>query len=267
MKYPFSPAKRYDFFPIAGAAAAPRTGVARTETMRFRPTTETNTQEARFMRALADWRSPDDYPTPGPDTLLARWHWEFLRRNERYQQDYERFVSLSPQDAGQDRERTRLAARYGLCGIMFDYRDSLDPLFKSPRPAHVVRMVRWDTSFVEDDLGNRVETDVDDQDYLRPNLKQHECCVVFNMRESVDLQIETARRRLKKEHQRFESRRGRVEQYPFYLRLLDGDADGARSLELAAYFFPDVEPRIGRRRIDTALEEAILLRDVNFRYI
>lgn len=219
------------------------------------------------MKALADWRSSTDYPAPGPETLLARWHWEFLRRNQGYQRDFERFNSLSPHDAEQNRERTRLAARYGLDGIMFDYRDSLDLLFRSPRPANAVRMVRWETRFVEDDQGNVVETDLDDLDYLTPGLRQHECCVVFNLRESVDLQVEAARTRLAKEYQRFAARRGRVEQYPFYLRLLDGDADGVSSMELAGYFFPDVEARIGRRRIDTALEEAILLRDVNFRYI
>jgi len=219
------------------------------------------------MKALADWRSPSDYPAPGPETLFARWHWEFLRRNKNYQQDFECFVSLSSQNAERAKERNRLAARYGLDGIMFDYRDSLDLLFSSPRRADTVRMVRWDTRFVEDDGGNLVETDLDDLGYLTPQLKQHECCVVFNLRASVDVQIETARARLEKEFQRFASRRGRVEQYPLYLRLLDGEADGASNAELAGYFFHDVEGRIGRRRIDTALEEAVLLRDVNYRYI
>lgn len=219
------------------------------------------------MRALADWRSPTDYPSPGPETLLARWHWEFLRRNGDYQRDYERFAGLSPQDSEQAKERIRLAARYGLDGLMFDYREPLELLFESPRPADAVRMVRWETRFAEDEQGNVLETAIEDLDYLTPNLKQHECCVVFNLRESVDAQIEAAKKRLEKEYRRFAARRGRIDQYPFYLRLLDGDADGVGTAELAEYFFPEVEARIGRRRIDNALDEAILLRDVNFRYI
>ncbi|HEY5701833.1 MAG TPA: DUF6499 domain-containing protein [Gammaproteobacteria bacterium] len=219
------------------------------------------------MNALADWRSQLDYPAPGPATSLARWHWEFLRRNVGYQRDYEQFVSLSKQVPNQARQRSRLAASYGLDGIMFDYRDPLEILFASPRRANAVRMVRWDTRFVEDEQGNFIETDIEDLDYLSPRLRQHECCIVFNLREPVEVQIETAKMRLEKEYRRFASRRGRVDKYPLYLRLLDGEADGASVAELAEHFYPDVEARIGRRRIDAELEEAILLRDVNFRYI
>ena len=49
------------------------------------------------MPALANWEMPEQYPTVG-HAMLARWHWEFLRRNHRYQADYGRFVRLDPQD-------------------------------------------------------------------------------------------------------------------------------------------------------------------------
>lgn len=218
------------------------------------------------MNALADWRSAADYPPPGT-ALLARWHWEFLRRNRQYQQDYERFVSLSARVAAEAEERERLAGRYGLDGIMFDFRESLEPLFSCPRRADALRLIRWNTKFVEDDEGNRVEADLDDLQYLSPRLRQHECGIIFSMREPVDVQIDAARIRLESEFKRFDARRGRVEEYVLYLRLLDAEADGNGPAELAEYFFPDVDPRLGRRRVDAALGEAVLLRDVNFRYI
>jgi len=160
-----------------------------------------------------------------------------------------------------------LAARYGLDRIMFDFHDTLEPLFTSPRKPGRVRMIRWDTQWAEDEEGNEIETAIDDLAYLKPDLRQHECCLIFNLRQSVDVQIQIARSRLEKEFLRFEERRGRVDQYQFYLRLLDANADDTEPMELLNFFFPDVETRIGRRRIETAFDEARLLRDVHYRYI
>ncbi len=190
-----------------------------------------------------------------------------MRRNQSYQRDFQRFASRSPRVAAENQERHMLAARYGLDGIMFDFHDTLEPLFASPRRLERVRMIRWDTQWVEDEEGNEVEAAIDDLAYLKPSLKHHECCLIFNLRESVDVQIQIARSRLEKEILRFEEHRGKVDQYQFYLRLLDADADVTEPVELLNYFFADVETRIGRRRIETAFDQARLLRDVDYRYI
>jgi hypothetical protein len=219
------------------------------------------------MRALANWKKPTDYPPADPATPLARWHWEFLRRNQSYQRDFQRFASRSPRVAAENQERHMLAARYGLDGIMFDFHDTLEPLFASPRWLERVRMIRWDTQWVEDEEGNEIGAAVDDPAYLKPDLRQHECCLIFNLRESVEVQIQIARGRLEKEFLRFEEHRGKVDQYQIYLRLLDADADDTEPMELRNFFFADVETRIGRRRIETAFDEARLLRDVHYRYI
>ena len=46
---------------------------------------------------VPDWRKPDDYPTPLPesdDSDVLQWKWEFLRRDEEYRQDWLRFRAL-----------------------------------------------------------------------------------------------------------------------------------------------------------------------------
>ena len=66
---------------------------------------------------------------------------------------------------------------------------------------------------------------------------------------------------------RFEEKRGRVENYPLYLRLIDADDAKASFDEIAEVMFPDVEIRIARKKVDEELKNAIKIRDVNYRYL
>jgi hypothetical protein len=218
------------------------------------------------MSVIEDWQDGSAYPHAGQDTLLSRWHWEFLRRNSLYQKDYELFRSLPDDSAGRQKKYT-LARKYGLDGIMFDYMDSMEELFKSPRDPEKVRIVLWRTEWVKDDVGNIVEGHMEDFDYLDPKLRQHECTIVFNLRNPADKQIDKAKELLLKELQRFEEKRGRIENYPLYLRLIDADDAKASFDEIAKVMFPDVEIRIARKKIDEELKNAIKIRDVNYRYL
>lgn len=150
---------------------------------------------------------------------------------------------------------------------MFDYRASLEQLFQSPRDPASIRTVQWRTGWVEDRDGNLVEGHLKNMEYLDPRIRQHECIVVFNLRHPVDLQLDRARHFLEREQRRFEDKRGRIADYPLYLRLLDADAAGADYGEIAAVVYPEVEIRIARKRIEEDLKAAKRLRDVNYRYI
>jgi hypothetical protein len=219
------------------------------------------------MIAIADWRDKSAYPIAGDETLLACWHWEFLRRNMDYQRDFDEFKALT--DGLGDREKKhKLARKYGLDEILFDYRDDLAGLFKSPRDPEMIRTVRWQTAWVrEDQEGFLIEGNMENLDYLDPVLRQHELGVIFNVRHPVDKQIENAHRVLLQEYKRHEEKRGRIENYQIYLRLLDADVMVVSYDEIAEVIYPDVEIRLARKRIEEYMKLARQLRDVNYIYI
>lgn len=219
------------------------------------------------MPVFADWKDETAYPTAGEETLLARWHWEFLRRNKEYQRDFDQFKLLPEDSSGKGRKQL-LARKYGLDGIMLDYRDDLKELFQSPRNPEKIRTVRWQTTWVREDRdGNLIEGDMDNLDYLDPVLRQHELGVIFNVRHPVDQQVENARKVLLRECNRHQEKRGRIENYSLYLRLLDADAMNAGYDEIAEIIYPEVEIRLARKRIEADMNSARQLRDVNYRYI
>lgn len=44
-----------------------------------------------------NWKDKTQYPMPNDDILIEQWAWEFLRRNEEYQKDYnQKFCDLPP---------------------------------------------------------------------------------------------------------------------------------------------------------------------------
>ena len=216
------------------------------------------------MSALADWREAHPYP-PVDGTLMARWHWEFLRRNPQYQADYERFLAL---DAAQTDERDALARRYGLEGIMLDYREALEALFETPRRSGQVRMIQWQTDWVgADSRGRLIEGLREDTEYLDPRIRQHECCVVLNLRDALAPQIDTARERLHKLQQHYAEKRGDVMRYPHYLRLVDAWDDGATEAEMGEVLLPHEMAREAVKLIREDLKEAQRLRDVDYRFI
>ncbi|MGH8245616.1 MAG: transcriptional regulator domain-containing protein [Gammaproteobacteria bacterium] len=218
------------------------------------------------MLVLADWRNPAQYPPP-ETTPLPRWHWEFLRRNGDYQADFERYLGLGVGASAQN-ERERLAHKYGLEGIMLDYREPYLELFRSPRRPEPARLVQWQTTWVaEDEDGNRIEGHLEDLSYLDPRLRQHECCVVFNMRMPLEDQLQSARKRVVGLQRRYTEKRGCIENYPLYLRLIDADAAGADEFEVRTILLPEVDVEIASAEIQIHLKAAKRLRDVDYRYI
>ena len=216
------------------------------------------------MKALADWREAGAYPAAG-DTLMARWHWEFLRRNAQYQSDYQRYTRI---DASRTSDREAIARRYGLEGIMLDYNDPLEALFSSPRRSGPVRMIQWQTEWVSaDEKGRLIEGPRTDLDYLDPRIRQHECCVVLNLREALEPQITSAHERLRKLQAHYADKRGDVTRYPYYLRLVDAWDDGATESEMGTVLMPEALVRTAVKVIRDDLREALRLRDVDYRYI
>lgn len=214
---------------------------------------------------LADWQDEADYPPAGDLTMPARWHWEFLRRSPVYQEDLERYGFLCHNN---DRSAALLIARkYGLGAGMLDYRDPHLNLFSSKRSGDPVRLVYWQSQWQEDEYGAEYEAPLDDLSHLDPELKQHECCVVFNLREPVAQQIAKAHDQLLKVQAQFHTRRGNSSHYQRYLRLLDAVDTGAGILEIGMALFADLDLAQRRERITLELQESRRLRDVGYQFM
>lgn len=182
------------------------------------------------MIELPDWRDGEQYPNPN-DRPPAWWAWQFLRRNPEYQADYRQWAEYSdryvdehgvvPQDDWQLLEKWRIK-------MMPDPREAnyvLLPLSHyAPEPQH--------------------------RGCGRPAL--HECVLKFDLRYSVDRQIEYAAEYLKlqKEHfyrvhdargttpEKFTAKGSQIRKLAEYLRALDAKLSGAKPLEIAAVLYP-----------------------------
>ena len=83
----------------------------------------------------------------------------------------------------------------------------------------------------------------------------------------MEAQLDAAKQSLGRHQERHQNKRGRVSEYPLYLRLLDADAADVPVETLADVLFERVEAKLAVRRVSAALEEARALRDVNYRYV
>ena len=219
------------------------------------------------MEPLADWHDENAYPSTGLDIPVARWHWEFLRRSPRYQADYAKFSQL-PEDTDEGQcERAAIARRYGLDGILLDYRDPLTTLFNSPGNAGKIRTRQWQTAWAEDEDGKRNEVPCTDLAYLDPKIRQHELCVVFSLRDPLDEQLHAARKVLIRTQADAFDRCGPAADFPRLLRLLDAEAAGTDETEMARFFFPDADTRLANKRTSEELDRAKRLRDVDHRFL
>ncbi|RKZ37469.1 MAG: hypothetical protein DRQ37_01765 [Gammaproteobacteria bacterium] len=219
------------------------------------------------MKPLADWQDESAYPSTEPETSMSRWHWEFLRRSPHYQADYTRFSRFSGTSEEGRREREAIARRYGLDGIMLDYRDPLTSLFCSPRDPGAIRSCQWQAAWEEDEDGIRKEVPCTDLDYLDPKIRQHELCVVFNLRHPLDSQLDAARQALLRAQVDASDRCGPVTDFSRLLRMLDAEAASVDEAEMTRFFFPGADDRLGRKRTSEELRRAKRLRDVDHRFI
>jgi hypothetical protein len=213
---------------------------------------------------LPDCSDESAYPDPR-SAPLVRWAWEFLRRNLEYQRDYAELIApyysaerglddeLRIADGKPDPIRA-MREKFGVL-LPFDPADArARPLFES----NLVSVRDWSAS----------ET-----------LPRNQTAIVFDMLWPLEPQIERALSYLRGRRAWLESkgeispemRRNHVEKWREYLRLLDGEAAGHKTSELAAIVFPDIEnvypDYAGNRAVRTNLVAARKLRDSDWRLL
>ena len=120
---------------------------------------------------------------------------------------------------------------------------------------------------------------------VKPMMPRSASEVVVKLDHSVpiDVQLKRVEHVLKLTEERLRSagidppavkHRNQIQKYPTYLRLLDGEASGASTVELIAEMFPHLKDKdthdagyLARKNVETNLAAARKLRDSDYRYI
>ena len=232
---------------------------------------------------LPDWRDKEAYPQPGEDMTGARWAWEFLRRNPKYQADYERLK--------QERERSATMWR------TLPEKDGRG--IRKRRPETWPWHLRQADSRI-DQIIKKMRTDYGLSDGPVPPSPSafrqgpiepifamasmlyygsterrgpHERLLKFDLTLPIERQLRRAREILRIEQypRKADDIRHREDLFPEYLRLLDAKQAGATQDEMSRVLYPKIENRHpdfnGRDRVKKALKAATRLRDRDYKLL
>lgn len=190
---------------------------------------------------VPDWRSPEDYAYC-ENLTLHNWAWEFLRRNSAYRAGWAEIHSDNPSENELIERRKELGAIAGL-GLAADPDLTVFEADVFWMEGAGVKMI-WKWSAMEKE-----------GEPLPPwPGHPHSCAILFNLRTSVDAQVEHVRRlldRFQKETEHLAKEapptpriRPQTSKYPLYVRALDGRDAGASQREIGIELRPESpEPR------------------------
>jgi hypothetical protein len=220
-----------------------------------------------------DWRNAGGYGLA--DTSPQWFAWEFLRRNAKYMAEWRRFAALGqPKDIDAKIERAHCAIKLALrWGLIYP----ADPAwFVPPTPASVPR-VEWARS------AEGVNLPEASDDHLRTVGRRAtgKLAITFDISMPIQPQIESATTYLSEQAASWRSanperapvplRAGKADASAFVemLRILDGEADGAKPAELIAALWPgEANEYPGyplRKRLNTRRRAAKAYRDGKYR--
>ena len=208
----------------------------------------------KYPHVIKDFQKPRQYPDPDKKHP-AQLAWEFLRRNPKYQADFDRFKKL----------KTHLA-KWNLCqkwlpglGLfkLFDPKDNSPRLIKFAL-THAPRF------HVPGGKGlSSIEC-----------LHKGDVFVTFNLNVPLKRQLEKARKFLEKEraNQNIEAieKNPQKHLFPHYWRLLDARAKGETTRKIAEYFYEDKKDfkwKDYEGKIKAEVKKANLLRDSDYVFI
>ncbi|WP_339487832.1 hypothetical protein [Pseudomonas sp. EL_65y_Pfl2_R95] len=206
--------------------------------------------------SIKDYRNPLQYPAREG---INAWRWEFLRRNPEYQRLYEAHKDCvtPPSEVSS-----------------FGVRNLYDPRFDDAyqgflAPSHILELPNF--AWVEKwKLVPGYTTERGMHMLLRALTElqlQGDTLAVINRALPLEPQLDAIRESVaqknKQENNRPPLGNDRRGEWTFYLRVLDGFADGASYDELAAALYPGSENAYpdfsGRKRVKKALERAVFL--------
>lgn len=219
-----------------------------------------------------DWRDEQAYPDAS--TSDVEWAWQFLRRNETYQEDWEyelecyredplkyetvaRAVEfeITPGEATGSEGRRYYLENYGIYSLRPPESDEPGNISFEPRYGFIWSSLRQGT------------------EYKSILLAYGQAVVEFDLTQTLHKQLEKAEEVLKIKQAAFQKNetRKRIEPKRFqnYLRLLDASSAEVDVNEMAAVIFEDIpndDPNFtGAQRVRDGLERATILRDGGYR--
>jgi Uncharacterized conserved protein (DUF2285)/Family of unknown function (DUF6499) len=233
-----------------------------------------------------DWRDPKKYPDPDK-TRLDQWAWEFLRRNEEYQQVWSQMIELHevahdppPEGPGSSRIAREFKSRDT---ISSDVLRIFQQKFGIILPASPDQP-RVPPKFLHHTVSGRDRPSLkfcpEEQSYeVKLSLEPGESLIVFNLAWPIDMQLERARACLKEraaylrqlgDLQPMESA-NHVSKFQAYLRILDANSAGASQREMAAVIYPHLPnkypDRQGENTVRHSLKRATYLCKAGYRLI
>ena len=223
---------------------------------------------------LPDWQNVSAYPGDSQVTG-SRWSWEFLRRNSQYQDDYDKLAEGNSTLASLWRN--------------LEMTDGLSSLAVNGKPKEIHEKETEGNAFIramqakygirkgllppapwQADHANIFELTTM---YAYSGEKQpNEEILKFDLTMPFEPQLRMAKRILEShKYQHIPDVRHRVDLFPQYLRLLDGEVSGATQDEMSKIIYPHIKNThpdfSGRDRVKKALNAARRLRDGDYRLL
>jgi hypothetical protein len=226
---------------------------------------------------MPNWRDDEAYPASFDDWSLAQWVWAFLRRNDEYRSDYEKFAALpdvnleggktskwSGRSACQDDDMSlRYANPAALIGEAYcEYwkRIGNDGIDEMPLESYL--MEKWgvvhlpnpdmDDGFqligsVKENLPYLIQINATDP-LPEPDRPEH-VTLRFDLRHSIDVQLAEAKLFLQEQLEyassrlipieRIQASGARNSELPKYLRAFDAALVGAKASEFGPVLYPE----------------------------
>lgn len=197
---------------------------------------------------IKDFTKPKQYPDPDKKSsaLLA---WEFLRRNPKYQEDFDKFKKLKSQST-----KRKLQEKW-LPGIplltLFDPKDN------QPRG---VKLALTHAPRFHVPKGKGMAS--------IESLYKGDVFVTFNLNIPIKRQLDKTQKFLERERKEQNIKPNKKNQhthlFPHYWRLLDATAEGKKPAQLSNYFYADRiekdrEGRDYKDKVNKELKKALLL--------
>jgi hypothetical protein len=230
---------------------------------------------------LPDWTDIKQYPDPEKDKIPSRvWAWEFLRRNPKYQQLWNKYAELPP---GPVYSGPTARAFWDICerferefGIKIPAPPAMtitDPEFQW-RPRFITQNPRHWTLPINFSVDGEFEMPAIDLE------DPAEVVVKFDVRSQIKPQLNYAAKLLKAEVKRLTDAellggepRARVDKFQNYLRVLDAKSSGitnrAIAVEILGIDNPNNpnNPENQKDMADFAFKSAKRLRDGGYRFL
>ena len=219
---------------------------------------------------MLDWRNPKDYAYI-ESLSNSRWAWEFLRRNPKYRDDWQRFSGSKdfegPFITDDDYDRlfqvVRALRHWGLATLY-------DPATKGTEIPDNDYLWRDNLTYYSESLPQDI-TPREYSENWRLGAKELLTFIKFDLERPIEQQLKSARQEFKmirevrgipKMKARTKAHKGR---WKTYLRALDGRANRASLTELGEAFFPSSDdPKSDIRSVVNAAEK---IRDGGYRDI